>query len=597
MSLQQDTQPHGSALAPPGSLSGAAASNNHTRISPDFARSDVEQTLGTCYAHAATQLALHAWRRSGTLNVRAYGDLIHTVVAAHGCSGQDPLAAIATLSGSTRDSDHPPLPTHTTTPGGISSTEHATTIDDSPLWRMQREGRGVALLTLQTSPEHWRRFTTHFDSEGTAAPLRTLTKLGDSESKMSGLVDVGLVIDLDRSRPGAIALLNTWDEHYHNSARRYSVASLAALQIPRSEIEIYDVTTPASSEPKSPLDLADLSDRLVRISASRAIFENRVVTVIDRKLDATVAQRLHGHPHALRVLGYAHADHGTHWLVTERVDVWACDTTEGDVSAEERHRMLMHVAGAWEELSEAGQRTPRCKLDSSMVARVGTVWKLAPFEISAAQADAEARPDELLDCSHRDFLQHFAAYGRALVTDDVRTCLASRLQLRRNEEARRRVDEALLTAGGVMDRVADHIASVVTELYRRVLLQTTMEDTLWMESIEDNIPRAAFMIESFAARLRDVAGSGRIRWVSTLHSYSHRADSAMAARGRDGAGLVALRNFTDCELDPQNDGCMAVPDENDVRKWRNIATGHGRGLQRSGIVTSATLAAATVPYV
>jgi hypothetical protein len=74
----------------------------------------------------------------------------------------------------------------------------------------------VALLALQTSLEHWRRFTTHFDGEGTAAPLRTLTKLGDSESKMSGLVDVGLAIDLDWSRPGAMALLNTWDEHYRN---------------------------------------------------------------------------------------------------------------------------------------------------------------------------------------------------------------------------------------------------------------------------------------------------------------------------------------------------------------------------------------------
>jgi hypothetical protein len=241
-------------------------------------------------------------------------------------------------------------------------------------------GRGVALLTLQTSPEHWRRFTTHFDSEGTAAPLRTLTKLGDSESKMSGLVDVGLVIDLDRSRPGAIALLNTWDEHYRNPARRYSVASLAALQVPRSKMELYDVTAPASSPLKLPLDLPDLTDGLVRISASQAIFENRIVTVIDRKLDTTIAQRLHGHPHALRVLGYAPADDGTRWLVTERVDVWACDTTEGDVSGEERLRMLMHVAAAWEELTEAGQRPPPRELDSSMVARVGSVWKLAPFE-------------------------------------------------------------------------------------------------------------------------------------------------------------------------------------------------------------------------
>jgi hypothetical protein len=121
--------------------------------------------------------------------VPAYGDLIHTIVTAHGCSGQDPLAAIATLSGFLDA-------TLTSTAMGISSTEHATTIDDSPLWRMQREGCGAALLTLQTSLEHWRRFTTHFDSEGTAAPLRTLTKLGDSESNVSGLLDVGLVIDL-----------------------------------------------------------------------------------------------------------------------------------------------------------------------------------------------------------------------------------------------------------------------------------------------------------------------------------------------------------------------------------------------------------------
>jgi hypothetical protein len=78
-------------------------SNNHAKASTNLARSDVEQTLGTCYAHAAAQLALHAWRRSGTLHVPAYGDLIHTIVTAHGCSGQDPLAAIATLSGFTRD--------------------------------------------------------------------------------------------------------------------------------------------------------------------------------------------------------------------------------------------------------------------------------------------------------------------------------------------------------------------------------------------------------------------------------------------------------------------------------------------------------------
>jgi hypothetical protein len=33
----------------------------------------------------------------------------------------------------------------------------------------------------------------------------------------------------------------------------------------------------------------------------------------------------------------------------------------------------------------------------------------------------------------------------------------------------------------------------------------------------------------------------------------------MAARGRDGAGLVALRNFADYGIDPRSDGCMAVP--------------------------------------
>jgi serine/threonine protein kinase/Leucine-rich repeat (LRR) protein len=472
--------------------------------------------LGTCYAHAAAQLALHAWRRSGTLHVPAYGDRMHTIVTAHGCSGQDPLAAIATLSGFTRDLGPDGLPTLTCTPMGISGTEHANTIDDSPLWRMQREGCGVALLTLQTSPEHWRRFTTHFDSEGTAAPLRTLTKLGDSESKMSGLVDVGLVIDLDRSRPGAIALLNTWDEHYRNPARRYSVASLAALQVPRSKMELYGVTAPASSQPKAPFDLPDLTDRLVCISASQATFENRLVTMINHKLDATMAQRLRGHPHALRVLGYASVDDndGTRWLVTERVDVWACDTTEGEVSSEERLRMLMHVAAAWEKLTEAGQRPPTRNLDSSMVAGIGSMWKLAPFEVSATQEDAAAGadgaempygPEELLACSHHDFLQRFAAYGRALVTDDVRTCLASRLQLRRNVKARKRVDEALVNAGGVMDRVADHIASVVTALYRRVLLQTTVEDTLWMENIEESISNTAAKLDSFAARLRDVA--------------------------------------------------------------------------------------------
>jgi hypothetical protein len=77
------------------------------------------------------------------------------------------------------------------------------------------------------------------------------------------------------------------------------VASLAALQVPRTKKELYDVNTPASS--LSVLDLADLTDGLIRISASQAVFENRIVTVIDRKLDATVVQRLHGHPHALRV--------------------------------------------------------------------------------------------------------------------------------------------------------------------------------------------------------------------------------------------------------------------------------------------------------
>jgi hypothetical protein len=82
------------------------------------------------YAHAAAQLALHAWRRSGTLCVPAYGDLIHTIVTARGCSGQDPLAAIATLSGF-----HDGQPRLTSTPKGISSNERATTIDDSPLWR------------------------------------------------------------------------------------------------------------------------------------------------------------------------------------------------------------------------------------------------------------------------------------------------------------------------------------------------------------------------------------------------------------------------------------------------------------------------------
>jgi serine/threonine protein kinase/Leucine-rich repeat (LRR) protein len=509
-SPQQDPQPHERAPTLSASLSGAAIHKNDAVASTGHACVDVEQTLGTCYAHAAAQLALHAWRRSGTLRVPAYGDLISIMVTAHGCSGQDPLAAIATLSGSTRDLGSDGLHQLTFTAKGISNTEHANTIDDSPLWRMQREGRGVALLTLQTSPEHWRRFTTHFDSEGTAAPLRTLTKLGDSESKMSGLVDVGLVIDLDRSRPGAVALLNTWDEHYRNPARRYSVASLAALQVPRSKLELYDVQALASSLPKAPFDLPDLTDGLVCISASQAIFENRFVTVINHKLDATIAQRLWGHAHALRVLGYASVDDNddTRWLVTERVDVWACDTTEGEVSGEERLRMLMHVAAAWEELTEARQRPPPHDLDSSMVAGIGSMWKLAPFEISAPKEDANVprKPqDLLLGCSHHDFLQRFAAYGRALVTDDVRTCLASRLQLRRNVKARQRVDEALVTAGGVMDRIADHIASVVTALYRRVLLQTTVEDTLWMENIEESISNTAATLDSFAARLRDVA--------------------------------------------------------------------------------------------
>jgi serine/threonine protein kinase len=516
MILHQETQTHDSALSSPGSPSGAAAGNDHTKASTNLARSDVEQTLGTCYAHAAAQLTLHAWRRSGTPRVPAYGDLIHTIVTAHGCSGQDPLAAIATLSGFTRGLGLDGLPPLTSTPMGISGTEHANTIDDSALWRMQREGRGVALLTLQTSPEHWRRFTTHFNSEGTAAPLRTLTKLGDSESKMSGLVDVGLVIDLDRSRPGAITLLNTWDEHYRNPARRYSVASLAALQVPRSKLELYDVQAPASSQPEAPFDLPDLTDRLVRISASHATFENRLVTMINRTLDMMMAQRLWGHPFALRVLGYASVDDSddTRWLVTERVDVWACDTTKGEVSGEERLRMLMHTAAAWEELTEAGQRPRPHELDSSMVAGIGSMWKLAPFAISATQEDAVAgaddaempcEPEELLACSHHDFLQHFTAYGRVLVTDDVRTCLASRLQLRRNVKARKCVDEALITAGGVMDRVADHIASVVTALYRRVLLQTTIEDTLWMENIEESLSSTAAKLDSFAARLRDVA--------------------------------------------------------------------------------------------
>jgi hypothetical protein len=509
MSLHQDIQTHNRAPSSPGSLTGAAVNKDDTVASTGHGCSDVEQTLGTCYAHAAAQLALHAWRRSGTFRVPAYGDLIRTIVTAHGCSGQDPLAAIATLSGFLDG-----LPPLTSTPMGISSTEHATTIDDSPLWRMQREGRGVALLTLQTSPEHWRRFTTHFDSVGTAAPLRTLTKLGDSESKMSGLVDVGLVIDLDRSRPGAIALLNTWDEHYRNPARRYSVTSLAALQVPRSKLELYDVQAPASLPLMLPRDLPELTDRLVRIGASQATFENRVVTVIDRKVDAKVAQRLWGHSHALRVLGYAPRN-GDRWLVTERVDVWACDTTEGEISGEERHRMLMHVAAAWEELTEAGQQPPRAHdLDSSMVAGIGSMWKLAPFEISATQEDAAAgaddaempcEPEGLFACSHHDFLQRFAAYGRALVTDDVRTCLASSLQLRRNVRARQRVDEALVTAGGVMDRIVDHIAFIVMALYRRVLLQTTIEDTLWMENIEETISNTAAKLDSFAARLRDMA--------------------------------------------------------------------------------------------
>jgi Leucine-rich repeat (LRR) protein len=478
---------------------------DHQAAPTATARSDVEQTLGTCYAHAASQLALHAWRRGGVLHVPAYGDLIHTIVTAHGCSGQDPLAAIATLSGLTGDLDPDGLPTLTSKPMGVSSIGHANPIDDSPLWRMQREGRGVALLTLQMTPEHWRRFTAHFDSEGTVAPLHTLTKLGDSESKISGLVDVGLVIDLDRSHHGAIALLNTWDEHYRNAARRYSVTSLAALQIPRSKIELHDVTAPASLS--NLLDLPNIADRLVRINASQVIFENRIVTVIDRTLDTTMAQRLWEHPHALKVLGYAPADKDDRHLVTERVDVWACDTTATDIRGEERLRMLMHVAAAWETLTDAGRRPPSRELDPSMVAGVGSVWKLAPFEISTTRdnADVPCSPEELLDCSHADFLQRFPAYGRALVTNNVRTCLASHIQLRRNAEARQRANESLVTAGGVMDRVADHIASVVKAIYRHVLLQTTVEDTLWMESIEESISGAAGKLDSFAAQLRQVA--------------------------------------------------------------------------------------------
>jgi hypothetical protein len=606
MSLHQDILTHELAPASRASLNDVAAGNNHATTSTDPGLTDVEQTLGTCYAHAAAQLALHAWRRSGTLHVPAYGDLINTIVTAHGCSGQDPLAAIATLSGLTRDLGLDGLHQLTSTVKSTSRTEHATTIDDSPLWRMQREGRGVALLTLQTSPEHWRRFTTHFDSEGTAAPLRTLTKLGDSESKMSGLVDVGLVIDLDRSRPGAIALLNTWDEHYRNPARRYSVASLAALQVPRSKLELYDVTAPASSQPKAPFGLPDLTDRLVCISASQGTFENRLVTMINHKLDATMAQRLWGHPHALRVLGYASVDDNddTRWLVTERVDVWACDTTEGEVSGEERLRMLMHVAAAWEMLTEGAWRPRPRDLDSSMVAGIGSMWKLAPFEISATQEDAAAgvddaempcEPEELLDCSHHDLLQRFAMYGRALVTGDVRTCFASRLQLRRNVKARKRVDEALVTAGGVMDRVADHIVSVVTALYRRVLLQTTIEDTLWMEGIEESISNTAAKLDSFAARLRDVA-DGFVE-PPLLARSTYREDCAMAARGRYGAGLVALRNFADYEFHPRNDGCMAVPGANDLSKWPNITAGHGRRVRRGSVVAGVTLAAPAIPYI
>jgi hypothetical protein len=62
-----------------------------------------------------------------------------------------------------------------------------------------------------------------------------------------------------------------------------------------------------------------------------------------------------------------------------------------------------------------------------MIAGVGTVWKLAPFEISATQAESSVpcELEDLLDCSHDDFLQRFATCGRALVTDDVRTCLAA----------------------------------------------------------------------------------------------------------------------------------------------------------------------------
>jgi hypothetical protein len=109
-------------------------------------------------------------------------------------------------------------------------------------------------------------------------------------------------------------------------------------------LELYDVQ---ASQPEAPFDLPDLTDGLVCISASQATFENRLVTMIDQKLDAAIDHRLWGHPHALRVLGYASVDDNDNTRWPERVDVWACDTAEGEVSGEERLRMLMHVAAAW----------------------------------------------------------------------------------------------------------------------------------------------------------------------------------------------------------------------------------------------------------
>jgi hypothetical protein len=281
------------------------------------ARSDVEQTLGTSYAHAASQLALHAWRRGGTLHVPHYIDLIHAVVEAHGCSGHDALAAIKTLSDFPLD----PADSSATTEGARQvfnamaaldlkligrSTDaefalsNSKPFDDTPLWQMQREGRGVALLTLQMSPEHWRRFTQHFDTK--VEPLQSLVKAGDSENKISGLVDMGLVIDLDRSRPGAIALLNTWDENWRDPARRYSVASIAALKIPRSKLELFDVSVPTTSR-KAVDSLPDLTGRVVSFNATEATFENRFVTITNHAVDATLARCIRGHPNALRVLG------------------------------------------------------------------------------------------------------------------------------------------------------------------------------------------------------------------------------------------------------------------------------------------------------